>query len=180
LLGRIAAKDAVRAWLSEHGSGPLFPAEIVIGNDAAGRPYATGAGSEDLSLSLAHAGGLAAALVGPAGTGVGIDLELVEDAPAESALLTAVERDLLDTVAPPGHPERARWVTRFWTAKEAVAKAGGTGLGGRPARFVVTSVDSDRLLVVVDGVEHWVRTRVDDDPVPFAVGWTPASGMLEE
>jgi phosphopantetheinyl transferase len=178
LLGRIAAKDAVRSWLWDHGHGPLFPAQIVIGNDAAGRPYATGAGSEQLALSIAHAGGLAAAFVGPAGSAVGIDLELIEDAPAEAALLTAAERELLDTVAPAGHPDRASWVTRFWTAKEAVAKAGGTGLAGRPARFVVTSVDSDRLRVVVDGTAHWVRTRTGDNPVQFAVGWTVPSDML--
>ncbi len=49
LLGRIAAKDAVRSWLWDHGAGPLFPAQIVIGNDAAGRPYATGAGCEGLA-----------------------------------------------------------------------------------------------------------------------------------
>jgi acyl transferase domain-containing protein/phosphopantetheinyl transferase len=178
LLGRIAAKDALRSWRWADGAGPLFPAQLEIGNEPAGKPFATGAGTDDLALSLAHAGGLAAALVGPAGARVGIDLELVEDAPAESALLTPAERALLDTIAPAGQEDRARWVTRFWTAKEAVAKAGGTGLGGRPARFVVTAVDSDRLLVVVDGVEHWVTTRTGDVPVPFAVGWTRTSDML--
>jgi acyl transferase domain-containing protein/phosphopantetheinyl transferase len=179
LLGRIAAKDAVRSWLWAHDASPLYPAQIRIGNDAAGRPFATGAGSDDLALSLAHSGPFAVALVGPPGAAVGIDVELVDDAPAETALLTVAERDLLDTIAPPGSPERAHWVTRFWTAKESVAKAGGTGLGGRPARFVVTSVESDDLSVTVDGVVHRVRTRVGDDPVPFAVGWTLTSAMLD-
>jgi phosphopantetheinyl transferase len=179
LLGRIAAKDALRSWLWAHGAGPLYPAQLQIGNDAAGRPFATGAGSDDLVLSLAHSGPFAVALVGPPGAAVGIDVELVDDAPAETALLTVAERDLLDTIAAPGSPERARWVTRFWTAKESVAKAGGTGLAGRPARFVVTSVESDDLSVTVDGVVHRVRTRVGDDPVPFAVGWTLTSAMLD-
>ncbi|RFU40523.1 acyltransferase domain-containing protein [Actinomadura logoneensis] len=40
LLGRVAAKDAVRHWLWEHGHGPLFPAEITITDDAPGRPRA--------------------------------------------------------------------------------------------------------------------------------------------
>jgi malonyl CoA-acyl carrier protein transacylase/phosphopantetheinyl transferase len=179
LLGRIAAKDALRSWLWAHGADPLYPAQIQIGNDAAGRPFATGAGSDDLVLSLAHSGPFAVALVGPPGAAVGIDVELVDDAPAETALLTVAERDLLDTIAAAGSPERARWVTRFWTAKESVAKAGGTGLAGRPARFVVTSVESDDLSVTVDGVVHRVRTRVGDDPVPFAVGWTLTSAMLD-
>ncbi|HZE64977.1 MAG TPA: 4'-phosphopantetheinyl transferase superfamily protein, partial [Sporichthyaceae bacterium] len=180
LLGRIAAKDALRSWLWARGADEIYPAQIRIGNDPVGRPFATGAGTEDLALSLAHSGPFAAALVGPAGSAVGIDVELVDDAPAETALLTVAERDLLDTIAPAGDPQRARWVTRFWTAKEAVAKSGGTGLAGRPARFVVTSVEGDDLSVTVDGVAHRVRTRIGDDPVPFAVGWTPTSAMLDQ
>ncbi len=130
-------------------------------------------------MSLAHSGPFAAAIVGRDGS-VGIDLELVSDAPAEAALLTPEERDLLETIAPGtgSAPERATWVTRFWTAKEAVAKAAGTGLGGRPARFVVTRVENDRLLVVVDGVGRWVTTSSGELPVPFAVGWTRESDIL--
>ncbi|MGQ0843266.1 MAG: beta-ketoacyl synthase N-terminal-like domain-containing protein [Sporichthyaceae bacterium] len=172
LLGRIAAKDALRAHLWRSGAGPIFPAEVQIGNDPSGRPFATGAGSEDLTVSLAHSGPYAAAMVGPAGTPVGIDLELVDDAPAEAALLTPAERELLNGLVPAADPARAAWVTRFWTAKEAVAKAQGTGLGGRPARFVVTGVEGDELSVVVDGAVYRVVTRTGDDPVPFAVGWT--------
>ncbi|CAL2063759.1 hypothetical protein GPN2_13030 [Streptomyces murinus] len=42
LLGRIAVKDAVRRWLWEQGEGPVFPAEIRVHNDQAGRPCVTG------------------------------------------------------------------------------------------------------------------------------------------
>jgi phosphopantetheinyl transferase len=172
LLGRIAAKDALRSELWRRGAGPLFPAQVVVENDPSGRPFATGAGAENLAVSLAHSGPYAVALVGPAGAAVGIDVELVDDAPAETALLTPAERHLLDGLIPAEHPQRAAWVTRFWTAKEAVAKAQGTGLGGRPARFVVTAVEGDELSVVVDGVTYRVVTRTGDLPVPFAVGWT--------
>ncbi|WP_344603200.1 beta-ketoacyl synthase N-terminal-like domain-containing protein [Sporichthya brevicatena] len=179
LLGRIAAKDAVRAHRWAAGHGPIYPAEVGIGNDSLGAPYATGPG-EGVSLSLAHSGPFAAALAGSGPGGVGIDLELVADAPAEAALLTESERELLETVAPAGGDPavRAAWVTRFWTAKEAVAKAAGTGLGGRPARFVVTRVENDRLLVVVDGNGRWVSTRSGELPVPYAVGWTRESDIL--
>ena len=43
-------------------------------------------------------------------------------------------------------------ITRFWVAKEAAAKARGTGLAGNPSRFVVREVMGDRLLVVFDEV----------------------------
>ncbi|MGQ0625343.1 MAG: beta-ketoacyl synthase N-terminal-like domain-containing protein [Sporichthyaceae bacterium] len=177
LLGRIAAKDAVRAQLKAGGAGPVYPTAIHIDNDAQGAPLVTGPGVENLTLSLAHSGTLAVALVG-VDERVGIDVELIADAPAEAALLTPAERTLLDGICPAGAPERAAWVTRFWCAKEAVAKAEGTGLGGRPARFVVTRVDKDRLLVVVEGVARWVSTRSAADPVAFAVGWTRGSGIL--
>lgn len=38
LLGRIAAKDAVRNVLWDAGAGPVYPAEVRVGNDPAGRP----------------------------------------------------------------------------------------------------------------------------------------------
>lgn len=41
LLGRIAAKDAVRRWLWERGAGPMYPAEITI-EDADGQVRARG------------------------------------------------------------------------------------------------------------------------------------------
>jgi hypothetical protein len=50
---------------------------------------------------------------------------------------------LLDGLAGDDADARALWFTCFWSAKEAVAKADGTGLQGRPKRFVV-----DRFLPV--------------------------------
>ena len=66
-------------------------------------------------------------------------------------------------------------MTRFWAAKEAVAKAAGTGLGGRLHRFAVERVDGDRLLVAVGkgAASRWVQTGVGTEPEPYAVAWTP-------
>ena len=55
--------------------------------------------------------------------------------------------------------------TRFWCAKEAVAKARRKGLGGNPKRFVITEVDGPRLRT--DGL--WVETQVAFD---YLVAWT--------
>jgi phosphopantetheinyl transferase len=46
------------------------------------------------------------------------------------------------------------WVTRLWTVKEAVAKATGRGLRGRPKDIVVHAVEGDVALVG----DHVVRS----------------------
>ncbi|MFI5978224.1 beta-ketoacyl synthase N-terminal-like domain-containing protein [Streptomyces sp. NPDC051452] len=156
LLGRIAVKDAVRQWLWQHGEGPVFPAEIQVRNDELGRPYVTGVHGRSLPplrVSLAHRAEAAVAIVRPhtPGPGPGIDVEEVTErdpATLATALGPAELRLLRDRTAP-GPDTRALWFTRFWAAKEAVAKAEGTGFGGRPRDFAVREAapDGSRLLV---------------------------------
>ncbi|MGW7003213.1 acyltransferase domain-containing protein, partial [Streptomyces sp. NPDC054933] len=153
LLGRIAAKDAVRQWLWDHGEGPVFPAEIRIRNDEHGRPYATGVHGRtlpDLDLSLAHRAEAGVALVVPRrpgdradGPGPGIDIEEIADL-AEQTLAVAFgasERELIAALCAATGEAEARWSTTFWAAKEAVAKAEGTGFRGRPRDFAVLKAD---------------------------------------
>ncbi|MFH8341769.1 4'-phosphopantetheinyl transferase superfamily protein, partial [Streptomyces sp. AM6-12] len=160
LLGRIAVKDAVRRWLWEQGEGPVFPAEIRVHNDAAGRPRVTGVHGRTLpplDVSLAHRAEAGVAIVRPrdphsgsgsgSSSGIGIDIEEVaEREPA--TLATALGPDELRLLRAQSGPE-AEWFTRFWAAKEAVAKAEGTGFGGRPRDFRVLEAtpDGSRLLV---------------------------------
>ncbi|MDQ3761217.1 MAG: polyketide synthase dehydratase domain-containing protein [Actinomycetota bacterium] len=190
LLGRIAVKDAVRQWLWDAGAGPVYPVEITVGNDELGRPVVTGPFAAPPAVSLAHSGSLAAAVVGHPDLGEppGVDIEMVEarNSGTEAAIMTEAERGLLDEVcghSPDPHTVRAGWLTRFWTAKEAVAKAENTGLGGRPHRFVVEQVDGDRLLVrsLRDSAHsrtRWVRTALGTAPEPYALAWI-ASGQKE-
>jgi len=178
LLGRIAAKDAARQWLWDAGAGPVFPIEVTVSNAASGRPRVAGPFTEAPEVSLAHTGSLAAALVGNPGCspGVGIDIERIidRDERTVAAILTDAERRLLDGVCS-SVVEWPSWVTRFWAAKEAVAKAAGTGLGGRPRQFAITRVDADRLLVTAgDGAPScWVQTELGAEVEPYAVAWTP-------
>ncbi|MFI6844415.1 beta-ketoacyl synthase N-terminal-like domain-containing protein [Kitasatospora sp. NPDC050467] len=234
LLGRIAVKDAVRRRLWEHGEGPVFPAEIEVGNDAAGRPVVAGVHGRtlpELDVSLAHCAEAAVALVRPARDGVGIDIEQVVDRPGETlqVALGRAESELLaacrarggqsdgDGTGPGngrsagqsdehsnghsgGHSnghgtdhgdagsgradeagDGALWFTRFWAAKEAVAKAEGTGLRGRPRDFTVVAAEPSTLLVETAGPAGPRRHRVHCTTVTsppglpgrrYVVAWT--------
>ncbi len=178
LLGRIVAKDALRQRLWDQGAGPLFPAQYVIDNDDAGRPSARGL-DDGTAISIAHSGDLAVAIVaGPTGTPVGIDVEVVEQRSPqlESLACTPAEQILLDGF----DASRLEWLTRFWAAKEAVGKAIGTGLAGRPQRFEVNQVDGSRLLVAAldHGSQWWVETAVVSDQNQYVVAWTTTPASL--
>ncbi|HEY4021938.1 MAG TPA: beta-ketoacyl synthase N-terminal-like domain-containing protein [Pseudonocardiaceae bacterium] len=184
LLGRIAVKDAVRNWLWAHGWDTVFPAEITVGNDASGRPVVSGQHGfplPDFQVSIAHCAEAAVAQALPAalsgtGDGVGIDIEEVTE-PAAGTLAVALaepERALLTELA--GNSSAASWFTRFWTAKEAAAKAEGTGFTGQPRRFTVLGVAADRL-TVRGSRSHQVRYATVRNPpdLPdreYVVAWT--------
>jgi phosphopantetheinyl transferase len=95
---------------------------------------------------------------------VGIDVEEVCPRPTDTVefALCPAERELLATcVAAGDSPEL--WFTRFWTAKEAVAKAHGTGLQGRPRDFAVVSAAEREIWVALSDDQSGKRLnhRVD-------------------
>jgi acyl transferase domain-containing protein/phosphopantetheinyl transferase (holo-ACP synthase) len=152
LLGRIAIKDAVRMQRWQAGDGAIFPVEIEVRNEPSGRPVVTGGPH----VSVAHKGDLAVAIVGD--REVGIDVERVEprtDAFAQISY-TAGELALGD-----GSDE---WHTRLWAAKEAAAKARGTGITD-PKRFEVTRREGERLYLG----ELAVDTRREGE---YIIAWT--------
>ncbi|MFB3827316.1 MAG: beta-ketoacyl synthase N-terminal-like domain-containing protein [Bryobacteraceae bacterium] len=139
LLGRCAAKDAVRMLVERRTGVKLCPADIRISNDGRGRPLVSGAWTERLGIhpavSISHIPVVAAALAdaGP-GRRIGLDLESLARAraeaedlpfsPGERALLRGLEGEL-----------RREWVLRFWCAKEAVGKALERGIAGGPQQL---------------------------------------------
>ncbi|MDI5970862.1 beta-ketoacyl synthase N-terminal-like domain-containing protein [Streptomyces sp. SL13] len=188
LLGRIAAKDAVRGLLWDEGAGDVYPAEVAVRNDDTGRPYARGVhGREvgDLVVSIAHRAetGVAIARRGPCG----IDVEVVTERPRTTvaAACGAAELALFDATVAGSAEDEAVWFTRFWAAKEAVAKQRGTGLRGRPADYEVVAADDGRLRVVIEGAAHEVRvSRLTNPPgLPereYVVAWTTGTDETGE
>jgi len=142
LLGRAAAKEAVRSLLKDLH---LQPKEIEIIPDPYGRPQVKycGAGSQpaaasQAAISIAHSHGtaLALAVLDPDAL-VGVDLEglahrredfeAIAFSPDERSLLAALPADL-----------RQEWALRMWCAKEAVGKALGRGLSAGLLAFHIT------------------------------------------
>ncbi len=151
-------KRQVRQWLWQQGEGPVFPAEIRVHNDELGRPYVTGVHGRalpPLDVSLAHRAEAGVAIVRPhrPGPGPGIDIEEVtaRDPATLTTALGADELRLLRTLCADGPDGEALWFTRFWAAKEAVAKAEGAGFDGRPRDFAVRTAAPDGSRLVVSG-----------------------------
>jgi acyl transferase domain-containing protein/phosphopantetheinyl transferase (holo-ACP synthase) len=184
LLGRIAVKDAVRqAIWDESGPRKVFPAEITVGNDGVGRPFVEGTHGTPLApfaVSIAHTGDVGVAIVRAAAGDrpqIGIDVEQVaarDDATLGFAL-SEDELTRLRLLAADGGEDL--WFARFWTAKEAVAKALGTGLAGNPRRFAVVEATASEAVVEVGGGRFRVRLERLDNPddLParqYVVAWT--------
>jgi phosphopantetheinyl transferase len=131
LLGRCAAKDAVRRLVEEYLGVPLAPADVEIQPDPYGRPRAVGSWAARLgiqpaiSISHSHDTAVALAALHP-GQLVGIDLENMGQR-RESFEAIAFRLDERRMLAALPWESRQEWALRMWCAKEGVAKALGRG-----------------------------------------------------
>jgi phosphopantetheinyl transferase len=170
-MGRAAIKDAVRLWLARRtGETLLHPAQIAVERDESGRPLVRmPEGCATPAVSVTHTEAVAAAVA--ADTPVGIDAAVLD--PGRSLKLedfaSEDEIRVIESVADSAGD--AGWTTRVWCGKEAVAKALGTGLRGRPRTFQMVDIEPDGGLVVEHGDparRFYVRTSLHDGSV-FAV-----------
>jgi phosphopantetheine--protein transferase-like protein len=147
LLGRLVAKDAVRTYLKQRYGTEVGPADVEIRQDEYGRPIPDGTWVRQIDdipcLSLAHTEGMTIAVAGPSNgnRSVGVDVERIRALGDgfEATAFTTAERALLQ---PMNASDRQEWTIRFWSAKEAVAKALGRGLLDRLSKLVVQDLDS--------------------------------------
>jgi acyl transferase domain-containing protein/phosphopantetheinyl transferase len=163
LMGRIAAKEALRVWVSARHGIDLAPVDIEIRGNHLGKPVAecrhlAGASLPDISIS--HSGGHAIAVAASqVGECVGIDLERFDPSHQRDALeqnFCEDERALARTL---GH----HGILSCWCAREAAAKAAGTGLAGRPEDWRVgAATNSAELLVAHDRMNYHVYLSVDE------------------
>jgi acyl transferase domain-containing protein/phosphopantetheinyl transferase (holo-ACP synthase) len=127
LLGRIAAKDAVRDWLRQHKGILLHPLEVEIANQADGAPRLLIPGMPSLAISIAHIDDEAIAIVCQA-PGVGVDLAAVKER-GRDFFAFAFRDDELSSLP---QSSREAWIHRGWCAKEAAVKAFRLGFAALP------------------------------------------------
>ncbi|MCX5969115.1 MAG: beta-ketoacyl synthase N-terminal-like domain-containing protein [Cyanobacteria bacterium] len=146
LISRFAVKDAVRLWWMRRGADPIHPATIRIDHDPRGRPFVSQDGEPVLPwISLSHSNGAAVAIASD--REMGIDLEPLSNRNAQlNGYASDIEKALLAEFASQSPAEA--WDLKLWCAKEAVAKACGTGLQGRPRDFALVGVDPDGALLI--------------------------------
>jgi phosphopantetheine--protein transferase-like protein len=155
LMGRLVAKDAVRMFLKQRYEMEVGPADVEITQDEYGCPMPQGAWAKEIegvpALSLAHTNGIAVAIAGyqNAGQKVGIDIEKIRSLEQgfETTAFAPKEVELLDSVT---ESARQQWVIRFWSAKEAAAKALGRGLVEGPRSLAVQALDVQTGIVKID------------------------------
>jgi phosphopantetheinyl transferase len=146
LLGRVVAKDAVRAFVRQHSGVTLYPADIEIVTDEYGQPHVSGEWLQQTTiaprLSIAHIDGVGVAVAGDAArySGVGVDVEHLGQSREgfEWVAFTPEEENLLSSL---DMSQREEWSIRLWCAKEAVAKALARGMLGGPRSLVVQQFD---------------------------------------
>ena len=123
LLGRLALKEAVRAWIHQHTGELTYPSDIFVGHDEFGAPFVDGWWNDSLiaapRISLSHDSQGNIAAVSGNEFPVGIDAERIARVRRPEALagaLTAAERDWLQQQPAPDEA-----VLQLWCAKEAAA-----------------------------------------------------------
>ncbi|MGH3981512.1 MAG: polyketide synthase dehydratase domain-containing protein [Pseudonocardiaceae bacterium] len=153
LLGRVAAKDAVRTLLRSRSSVALCPADIEIVEEPDGRLLATGPWTQGAPVvSLAARDGAAVAVAGHC-CGIGVALEHLA-----SGMDQLEAHQLIDAL---DEPLRAEWAVRLRCAGQAAAALGGELTTDLAAADLDTTTGT--VLLVSGSERHTVQTAREGD-----------------
>jgi phosphopantetheine--protein transferase-like protein len=168
LLGRIAAKDAVRRCLLARYGRKWAAADIRIETDEAGKPRPQGewrryCGAR-MDVSITHTADRIVAAVAPNAC-LGIDIERRDRAISDEFAAAAFSPAEQEIAAESG--ESATALFRFWCAKEALAKALGTGLRYGASDLTVLSFDHRRGRIAMQPTRLWLQAfpQLRDTPL---------------
>lgn len=150
LMGRIAAKDAVRSYYRRKHNREYRMLDLqlesnevgsvaisVVGDPSAGQPR----------ISISHCETLVCAIAEESIAGIDVEELRSRDEGFEKLAFTANEKNFLDRLS--DRRDYICWSTAFWTAKEASAKAHSTGFMGNPKSFEAISMNKDEGSVTV-------------------------------
>ncbi|MBR2837902.1 MAG: polyketide synthase dehydratase domain-containing protein, partial [Kiritimatiellae bacterium] len=150
LFGRIAAKEAVRRFLSTYYQARWSDADVRIWADGSGKPHALGSWSDflttKLDIAIAHTAKFVVA-VAAASARVGVDVESLDRDLSEDFASGVFTPDELELAAQAANASQA--VIKFWCAKEALSKALGTGIRYSPKEMVVVDFLADAGVVTM-------------------------------
>lgn len=132
LRGRVAAKEAVKVLARSWGLD-IPTADIAIESDANGAPRVRCPQlPHAVRISIAHHAGQAVAVAAGAELAVGIDVLIDGHFQADDVAKTVLSPAERSTWMATPLDQRDALIAHAWTAREAAAKAVGTGLQGRP------------------------------------------------
>ena len=116
LVGRLAMKEAARAWFVRYASAQVFPADLTIRMTVDGKPYLAPDGLDILGqlpeISVSHVEGEAVAVAGRPGQAVGID------------------REVFGRVPIPGFAGRRLQRGRAGAFRQPIRRSGGVSIAG--------------------------------------------------
>ena len=159
LMGRIAAKDAVRLLAKQAFGLTLKCADIQISKTEIGNVEARVFNFQlpwTPQISISHCQTTAVALAEPprANHQAGIDVEEIKERDEGFAEFSFTKSELQWLSTKPS-AEKALHIAKLWTAKEAAAKASCSGFSGNPKLFELQSANSTD-----DSFQ--IKARIDD------------------
>jgi phosphopantetheinyl transferase (holo-ACP synthase)/malonyl CoA-acyl carrier protein transacylase len=158
LLGRTAAKEAVRRLLVQNYNVYESSADITIWKDNLGKPHPLGDWENQVAspidLTIAHTEGLILGAATAQGR-IGLDVESVKRDLTEDFLRGVFTLEEQELATKSGDGPTA--VLRFWCAKEAISKALGVGIRFAPTDLKIRDSDPATGMLGMDLCGAWAE-----------------------